>query len=374
MLAAFLTLYQFFLRAEGAPTGTTWQPLLNNMTALQEVHAPAWVPKASYRGTWDVLYSCTITLGLCVYTAIHLNIPSLEESRFSFYLRKTKWVVIAVFAPEVVLYTAWTQWDRARDISSRLNRLVRLPQLSESIIQDNNFLVQVDKKREADKELQAAKKEHEQPRRSTSPGPSEGQKQASSGIIESETTEMPSPSEDTPASQENDSHTSSKESGTHTAAALKEYPKYDLVAGYYIVMGGFVARCDLVNSRIEHFQPNFSGENYGTLNPDTVEALAKNGHFLPVQTRTVQDKSKADILAKGLVCFQVLWMLLEASDTELNPVNYLDLTALAERGSKTVRISLGATGSPHICPRAMCAHHVRTVVQKTHGYSRPDST
>jgi hypothetical protein len=123
MFAAFLILYQLFHSAEGAQS--TWQPQLNNLTALREVHAPAWVPKASYRGTWDILYSCTITLGLCVYTAIHLNIPSLEESRFSFYLRKTKWVVIAVFAPQVVLYTAWTQWYMARDIVRTLNKLVR---------------------------------------------------------------------------------------------------------------------------------------------------------------------------------------------------------------------------------------------------------
>jgi hypothetical protein len=261
----------------------------------------------------------------------------------------------------------------ARDISSRLNRLVRLPQLSKSIIQDNNFLVQVDKKKlEADIELQAAKKEHEQPRRWTSPGPSEGQKQASSGIIKSETTEIPSSSEDTPTSPDNNNQTSSKEFGTHTAADQEEYPNYDLVAGYYIVMGGFVASCHL--DPHGDLAPDILGKHYGTLSPGTVEALAIFGHFLPVQTRTVQDKSKADILAKGLVCFQVLWMLLEASDTELNPVNYLDLTALAERGSKTVRISVGATGSPHICPRAMCAHHVRTVVQETHGHSRPDST
>jgi hypothetical protein len=60
---------------------------IDNLTALREVHAPAWIPKALCRGTWDVLDSCPITLGFCVYTAIHLNIPLLEESKFSFYLR-----------------------------------------------------------------------------------------------------------------------------------------------------------------------------------------------------------------------------------------------------------------------------------------------
>jgi hypothetical protein len=113
--------------AEGAQS--TWQPQLDNLTALHEVHAPAWVPQPGYRGTWGVLYSCTITLGLCVYTTIHLNIPARDESRVSFFLRKAKWVVIAVLAPEVVLFTAWTQWYIARDVVKTLNELVRFPPL-----------------------------------------------------------------------------------------------------------------------------------------------------------------------------------------------------------------------------------------------------
>jgi hypothetical protein len=127
MFAAFLLLYQLFHMAEGAQS--TWQPQLDNLTALREVHAPAWVPQPRYRGTWGVLYSCTITLGLCVYTAIHLNIPARDERRVSFFLRKAKWAVIAILAPEVVLYTAWSQWYTARDIVKRLNKLVRFPHL-----------------------------------------------------------------------------------------------------------------------------------------------------------------------------------------------------------------------------------------------------
>lgn len=31
------------------------------------------------RGTWSLLYSCIFTLALCVYSAIHLNIPAREN-------------------------------------------------------------------------------------------------------------------------------------------------------------------------------------------------------------------------------------------------------------------------------------------------------
>jgi hypothetical protein len=119
--------------------------------------------------------------------------------------------------------------------------------------------------------------------------------------------------------------------GTPSASTQEEYPKYDLVAGYYIVMGGFVAPCNTESDGYGYPTPDISGKQFRTLGPDAVKALAKEGHFLQVQTRTVQDKSKADILAKGLVCFQVFWMLVEASDTGLSPINHLYVTDLSHR-------------------------------------------
>lgn len=61
------------------------------------------------RGTFGILRSCIVTLALCVYTAIHLNIPAAKDSKWAIYLRKAKWVAIAMFAPELVVYVAWCQ-------------------------------------------------------------------------------------------------------------------------------------------------------------------------------------------------------------------------------------------------------------------------
>ncbi|KUJ17077.1 uncharacterized protein LY89DRAFT_550286, partial [Mollisia scopiformis] len=78
-----------------------------NLTALRTDIAPAWVSSPGGRGTWEILYSCLFTLLLCVYTAIHMNVPPAGESKFAFWLRKTKWVAIAVFAPEIVVVNAF---------------------------------------------------------------------------------------------------------------------------------------------------------------------------------------------------------------------------------------------------------------------------
>ena len=120
------TLFSFFVvshvigPSSGAPI-EDWRPPLDNLTVLQETIAPPWVSSPSTRGTFEILYSCSFTLALCVYTAIHLNVPPRKENKLSFYLRKAKWVVIALFGPEVVLYAAWDQWDQATVFCRRFN-------------------------------------------------------------------------------------------------------------------------------------------------------------------------------------------------------------------------------------------------------------
>ncbi|KAH6663073.1 hypothetical protein B0J14DRAFT_495239, partial [Halenospora varia] len=58
-------------------------------------------------GTWSLLYSCLFTLLLFVYTSIHLNVPPYQQSTFQFWIEKSKWVGIAIFASEIVVYTAF---------------------------------------------------------------------------------------------------------------------------------------------------------------------------------------------------------------------------------------------------------------------------
>ena len=61
-----------------------------------------------------------ITLVLCVYTAIHLNIPSKDDSQATVFLRKAKWVLIAIFAPELVVYVAWSQRQKVKGIHTTI--------------------------------------------------------------------------------------------------------------------------------------------------------------------------------------------------------------------------------------------------------------
>ena len=106
-------------RALAAPTQAPTQ----NFTALRTDIAPPWVPDPDNRGTWSLLYSCVFTLVLCVWTAIHLNVPAYHESRTSQWLRKLKWVMLAIIAPELGVYTAYAQYFQAKNHIRQLDEI-----------------------------------------------------------------------------------------------------------------------------------------------------------------------------------------------------------------------------------------------------------
>lgn len=93
----------------------------HNLSLLQTEIAPRWVADADSRGTWTLLYSCVFTLVLCVWTAVHLNIPGPDETQRSQFLRKAKYMVLAIFAPEITVYMAWQQWSRAHQFCRKLD-------------------------------------------------------------------------------------------------------------------------------------------------------------------------------------------------------------------------------------------------------------
>jgi len=95
-----------------------------NLTILRTIMAPAFVDSPQLRGTMTILWSCILTLTACIYTALHLNVPS-DASKARNMASKAKWVLIGLLAPEVVLYLACSQYLEARRLVKELNRMAR---------------------------------------------------------------------------------------------------------------------------------------------------------------------------------------------------------------------------------------------------------
>lgn len=80
------------------------------------VETVGWQSDPNGRGTFTLVSSCVLTLTICVYSAMHLNVPPLRESTFQFWLRNIKWGLLGIFGPELVIFIAWKQYLSAKTI------------------------------------------------------------------------------------------------------------------------------------------------------------------------------------------------------------------------------------------------------------------
>ncbi|KAH6619005.1 hypothetical protein C7974DRAFT_342103 [Boeremia exigua] len=91
-----------------------WEPF-----GTQPANATAyWKPAPSERGTFGILSTCILTLLLCVYTSLHLNIPVHKVTHWSQkpWVLKTFGVLVGLCAPELVAFLAFRQWNQARNL------------------------------------------------------------------------------------------------------------------------------------------------------------------------------------------------------------------------------------------------------------------
>jgi hypothetical protein len=90
-----------------------------NSTVLPDA---AWHSEPRHRGTFSILSSCLITMALCIWTAVHLNLPEHRKESQQVY-RKALWLTLGLFAPEVVVWNAWAQRQRMKMLSDQMRRM-----------------------------------------------------------------------------------------------------------------------------------------------------------------------------------------------------------------------------------------------------------
>ncbi|KAM0714818.1 hypothetical protein Q7P37_009282 [Cladosporium fusiforme] len=79
------------------------RPNITNDTLVGFVQQP------DGRGTLSILFSCILTLCLCVWSATHLDLPKHDERQFQYGCRYVKWGLLGLFGPEIVMWAAWRQ-------------------------------------------------------------------------------------------------------------------------------------------------------------------------------------------------------------------------------------------------------------------------
>jgi hypothetical protein len=225
---------------------------------------PSYVPDPPGRGTFDLLSSCIITMSLCVWTAIHINIYPEHIPFWTRFWHKIGWATLALIAPECVLWRAADQFRTARLLSKRVNEL------------------------------------HERKSECT-PQPSSGteNKLPGSNVITLE--------------------------ADFVDLENRKPEKWGLLHGFFAVMGGFVITLKGRDKYEELFQNRF------TITPRGILLLAELDLLPEVSQRIIRARSKADKLAKALVCFQVSWMVIQTTARKISglPITLIELNTLA---------------------------------------------
>lgn len=189
-----------------------------------------WVADPNGRGTFTLFTSCLLTLVLCVWSAIQLDVPPPKTSRVRLWLLYLKWSILGVLGPELFVYVAWRQLNSARTL-----------------------------KREVREALQ------------------QRHKQGATGI---------KPLKDEEKGQD-----------------------WSLTHGFYGGMGGFVFDFRTVGSSdLKSCLPNLQRL---TLTARGVALLARCGLLPELDREEIDDKNKADHLAKTVVCVQATWFLVQ---------------------------------------------------------------
>jgi hypothetical protein len=198
--------FRFTSAAPPTPLESQLLAANGNKTVLNSEIAPAWATTSNIRSTASLLWTCVLTLSICVYTVIHINVPPPNETQCRYFLRKTKWVVVAILAPELALAMALQQWNAARALKHELNFIYS-----------------------------------------------------------------------------------------------RHSYEFSITYCFYVVMGGFVVNVSDIHDT----------HSLLTFQPSGIVRLAEKGHFIEISEKAIKDKSKADILAKSLVCVQVCWMVVQ---------------------------------------------------------------
>ncbi|KAG2369102.1 hypothetical protein BDR07DRAFT_1604982 [Suillus spraguei] len=78
-------------------------------------------PSYNTRTLWDIISSCGLTLFACTWTAVHPDIPYMDQGIFSITFRRLFLMVVTLIAPEIITLWAVIQLLTARQLAKNLN-------------------------------------------------------------------------------------------------------------------------------------------------------------------------------------------------------------------------------------------------------------
>lgn len=282
-----------------------------------------WQPEPGMRGTYSLLSSCILTMILCLWTTIHPNIPELEidKSKIPYIprweaLRKTLWLAIGLFAPEIITWIAFEQYREAKEVYARVRN--ELEEESEGEEQRLAFTDTIKSWFRSDRKR--ITQEGEGPNSESIPNLS-----AAATSLDTRLCWMPGGYGSVPVN--------TIPQPNPNVPRARRHNKWTMTHSYYAAMGGFVFDAEVVGQENEASSMLPHGRRRVTLTGDGVVELAYSApHLLPDLTVAhIRDKSKANELGKTIVALQASWFAAQCiSRMALGmTTSLLELTTLA---------------------------------------------
>ena len=348
--------------SHSAPTSESFDSLLanaTNETIETAVHdSPnyvGYVGDPNGRGTASLVISCLLTLVLCVWSALHLNVPHRRQSWVGSLFVNCRWIITGVYAPELVVFTAWRQWSSAR-LLGKLVQMLRENQAQEdSSVESAQILPQ---RSSGDTTTSSSHFDNSKALANvSSPSPPPMTEAATSQdeiamriISENSSLKQPHVEErsqldaqpDQPRVEERMSvascepWTTSKHFGLQKEDTYQGHFEWTMTHDFFASTGGFAFEIETeatpINEkgRVRPFLPPNAPHRL-TLTARGVALLARCGHLPSIPEAEISDKSKANDLAKALVIIQATWMLIQVIGRLIArlPVTLLEVNTIA---------------------------------------------
>lgn len=265
-----------------------------------------WHAGPTERGTSALINSCVITIFACTWTVLHLNVPGLRDGVLTKVMRKAKWMAITVLLPEFVFAKAIC------DLRLALNDL-------------REFDDALQKKCEGKLQWTVL---HEKFKHEYSWQVEFGPRFLYRMLgLKPPPADRGSPVEKLAECVDNNptgnSSAAEKEVTYHTTQ------NWTLTHAYFVNMGGLLcpSRSDVQSDRLKYYV--LPGVQLGHRTDDWATDHPLKGLIL--RKEDIEDKSKVDLLVKGVTALQIAWIIVTVharSHTGL-PVSQLEIATMA---------------------------------------------
>ena len=82
-----------------------------------------WVPEPDYRSTVGIIWTCVLVTFTCTWTVMHINVPGPRETWKDVFMRKMRWALFILYAPEAVTLLAACQWQSACESVAKMREI-----------------------------------------------------------------------------------------------------------------------------------------------------------------------------------------------------------------------------------------------------------